>query len=249
MASSLLLNAEFAGQKKAGISIKFNNLIHGGLYNCTFREIDGPGIDFMGGNPMLAFRPYIVMVDQCEFIECGSADLPAVDYGYGELMSFTRTRITTKSKKIKTGYIGAAQHMEDVIVDVELTDRNAAPIILRAVRNGATARANGHIIREVKANGPVAFINDANSQNEMYRKTLQMRQPEKIHSDGRLDLNWDINPAAHELAPPNGWVHPFIFYRCSFGEKAYAYSLLNADVNANKILAEVDLSPLAAEAP
>ncbi len=242
----LMLNGEFIGQKKAGISIKFNNLIHGGIYNCVFKDIDGPGIDFMGGNPMLQFRPYIVMVDQCEFYECGSADQPAVDYGYGELMAFLRTKIITKNKKIKTGFIGAAQHYEDVEIDVN-TAKEAPAMILRAVRNGATARANGHILRKVIANGPVAFSNDANAQNEIYRKTLQQRDPKRIKDDGSLDLNWDINPAAHSLAPPNGWIHPFIFYRCRFGEKKYDYSLINADVNNNKAIASVDLSPLASE--
>ncbi len=257
----LCLNAEFVGQKKAGISIKHNNLIHGGLYNCSFRNIDGPGIDFMGGNSTLAFRPYIVMVDQCEFLECGNATQPAVDYGYCELAALLRTKIVTKGKKVKCGYTGAAQQVQDVTVDVALADPAGAPVVLRGVRNVQTARANGHILMNVHANGPVAWINDANSQNEMYRKTLQryqegknapsadMPKPDgtvKVKEDGKVNLNWDTNPAAHELAPPNGWVHPYLFYGCTFGDKTYGYSLVNADVNANKVLAEVDLAPLAA---
>jgi hypothetical protein len=246
----LLLNGEFTGQKKAGVSIKFNNLIHGGLYNCTFRDINGPGIDFMGGHPILGFRPYIVMVDQCQFIECGSESQPAVDYGYGELMSFTRTSIVTKNKKVKGGYIGAAQQVEEVNVDVALVE-GAAALALRGVRNGATARANGHILKQVKANGPLVFVNDANSQNEMYRKSLDRHRAGANKTSANMpagetpvNLNWDVNPSAHELAPPNGWVHPFLFYRCTLGDKTYAYSLVNADVDRNKILAEVDLSGL-----
>lgn len=242
----LCLNAEFVGQKKAGLSIKHNNLIHGGLYNCSFKDIDGPGIDFLGGNATLAFRPYIVMVDQCEFVECGNATQPAVDYGYCELSTLLRTKIVTKNKKIKCGYIGSAQQVENVTVDVALADPAAPAVVLRAVRNGQTARANGHILMNVTASGPVAWINDANSQNEMYRKTLQRYQPEKARNDGTLDLNWDTNPAAHELAPPNGWVHPYVFYRCAFGDKAYAYSLLNVEVGHNQVLKAVDVSGLAA---
>lgn len=256
----LCLNGTFVGQKKAGISIKHNNLIHGGLYNCTFRDIDGPGLDFMGGNAVLAFRPYIVMVDQCEFTECGNATQAAVDYGYCEVAALLRTKIVTKGKKVKCGYIGAAQQVQDVTVDVALADAAGPAVVLRAVRNGQTARANGHILKNVTANGPVAWINDANAYNEMYRKTLQRHQAglnaasanqpksdgaEKVAADGAVNLNWDTNPAAHELAPPNGWVHPYLFYACTFGDKAYAYTLVNADVNANKVLAEVDLAPLA----
>jgi hypothetical protein len=241
----LLLNAEFVGQKKAGVSIKFNNLIHGGLFNCRFANIEGPGIDFMGGNPELRFRPYVVMLDQCEFIECGSATQPAVDFGAGELTAFLRTKIVTKGKKVPCGYIGSAQHMEDVTVDVDLTEGGKA-VLLRGVRNGETARANGHILRGVKASGAVGWVNDANAQNELYRKTLQARKPDLVKADGSLDLNWDQNPAAHELAPPNGWVHPFVLYDCAFGDKTYAYTLLNADVDKGAVKQEVDLSPLAA---
>ena len=242
----LCLNGEFIGQKKAGISINFNNLIHGGLYNCSFRNIDGPGVDFMGGNPELAFRPYIVMIDQCEFIECGNATRAALDYGYGDLMSLTRTTITTRNKKIAGGYIGSAQQVQDVILDVNLVE-GAPAMTLRGVRNTQTTRANGHIFMNVKANGPLAFINDANAHNERFRKTLAQRDPKRVKADGIVDLDWDTNASAHELAPLNGWVHPFLFYNCTFGDKTYSYSLVNADVNTNKVLAEVDLAPLAAK--
>ena len=238
--------------------IKHNNLIHGGVYNSSFRDIDGPGIDFMGGNSVLAFRPYIVMVEQCEFLECGNATQPALDLGYAELASLTRTRIVTKNKKIARGYIGAAQQVEDVTVDVALADAAAAPVMLRAVRNGQTARVNGHILMNVTASGPVAWTNDANAQNAMYRKTLEryraglnapsanMPKPgekDTSKADAVADLNWDVNPAAHELAPTNGWVHPFIFYKCTFGPKTYAYALINADVTTGKSLSEIPIGP------
>ena len=233
----LCLGCEFTGQRQAGISVKFNNLIHGGVIGCSFRDIDGPGLDFMGGNPHLAFRPYVVMVDQCEFIECGSAERPAVDYGNGELTAFTRCTIRTKSKKIRCGYIGGAQHVQDVTVDVTLADGGSA-MLLRAVRQGQTARANGHILRGVKAAGPVGFINDANAHNPLYRKEMERKAKS-------IEINWDSNAAAAHLAPPNGWVHPFVLYQCDLGGRHYAYSLLNVDTTNRKVLAELDLSPLA----
>ncbi|HUT33722.1 MAG TPA: hypothetical protein VNE39_09595 [Planctomycetota bacterium] len=232
----LCLHGEFVGQKRAGISARFTNLIHGAVIGCTFRDIDGPGLDFMGGNPHLPFRPYVVMVDQCDFAECGSAERPAVDYGNGELTSFTRCKITTKGKRVKCGFIGGAQHYEDVTVDVAVAD--AAPaMLLRAVRQGATARANGHILREVKASGPVAFLNDANAHNGHFRKEMERKGKDP-------NVNWDCNPAARELAPPNGWVHPFLLYQCDLGGKHYDYSLLNVDTTSGKVIKELDLSPL-----
>ena len=239
----LLLNAEFEGQKKAGISIRFNNLIHGGLYNCAFRHIDGPGIDFMGGNPLLGFRPYIVMVDQCSFQECGRADAPAVDFGYCELSAFLRTTITTTGKVVRAGFMGAPQHMEDVRVDVRTADEQPA-VVLRAVRHGMTARANGHILRDIQASGPVAWTNDANSGNSLYSRTLEI-----YGKDPSVPLKWDSNPAAGELAPTNGWVHPYLFYRCRFGQKEYDYALLNVDPDRNVVLKEIRLSSQTEGAP
>ena len=240
----LCLNGEFVGQHKAGIAVKFNNLIHGGVYNCRFSNINGPGIDFMGGNPTLCFLPYIVMIDQCDFTECGNATRAAVDYGYCELAAITRCAIVTKTKEIACGLVGAAQQYEDVRIDVNLVGGGSA-LLLRAVRNGQTARANGHILRDVTANGPVNWINDVNAHNAGYRKTLEKYQALKLKADGTVDLNWDTNAAAHELAPPNGWVHPFLIYNSTLGGKRYAYTLLNVDVDHNKVLKAVDLSDLA----
>ena len=245
----LLLNAEFKGQKKAGVSIKHNNLIHGWLANCRFENIDGPGIDFMGGNATLAFRPYIVAIDQCEFVECGNAAQPAVDYGYCELAAIARTSIVTKTKAIQAGFVGCPQICEAVTVDVRLAEGGHA-LVLRGVRNGQTARANGHILRGVRANGPVAWINDANAHNAQHEKTLEHYKAGTFATSAnlpgvdkaKLELNWDTNAAAHELAPPNGWVHPYLFYDCTFGDKIYAYSLLNVDVEKGVVLAEVPLA-------
>ena len=233
----LLLHAEFSGQKKAGIRIPFNNLIHGMVVGCKFKAIDGPGLDFMGGNPEIRFRSHQVWVEQCDFVECGNENEPAVDQGAGVCMAFTRCTITTKSKKIKAGYRGGAAIYEDVTIDVKTADGEPV-MVLRGARQNQTGRPNGHMLRNVKANGPVGYVNDANAYNALFRKTCLDRGVDP-------DLNWDCNPAAHELAPPNGWVHPFVFYRCDFGSKRYAYSLLNVDTDRGKVLNEVDLSKLA----
>lgn len=236
----LVLNNVFEGQRRAGISAKFNHLIHGGIYGSRFEGIDGPGIDFLGGHPELIIVPYIVMVDECEFIECGSATAPAVDLGYAELSSFTHSRVVTRSKPILAGVMGAAQHYENLSINVKLAPGGHA-MRLRAVRNGPQARANGHIVRDIAANGPLAFINDINDMNPQFAATFAARK--QTNPAETPKINWDGNPAAHSLAPTNGWVHPFLFYRCRFGEQAYAYRLLNVDPRGNRILRDVDLSP------
>jgi hypothetical protein len=233
----LLLHSEFTGQKAAGVSIKFNNLIHGGVIGCTFKDIDGPGLDLVGGNPEIRFRSHQVMVDQCEFLECGNAGSPAVDEGAGVCLSFTRCRIVTKGKTVKTGFLGGAQIYEDVAVDVK-TEPGAPAVTLRAVRNNQTGRPNGHTLRGVRSTGPLAFVNDANDYNALFAKTCKAKGVDP-------NLNWDCNPAAHELKPAGGWTHPFVLYDCEFAGKRYAYSLLNVDTDGRKVLKEIDLKPLA----
>jgi hypothetical protein len=235
----LCLNGRFEGQKRAGISMKFTCVIKGGVYGCTFKDINGPAIDFMGGAPQYAYRPGIVTVDQCEFLECGNAEAAAVDLGYAELAMFTHSRIETKGKRIKTGCIGAAQIYEDLVLDVNLVEGGAA-MTLRAVRNGATARANGHTLRDVRANGSFAFVNDADGHNDVFEPTRTKRGI----GQGK-DIRWDTNDAVYKYPPPNGWVHPFLLYHCVFGDRKYGYSLLNVDPRKNEVLQTTDLAPLA----
>jgi hypothetical protein len=233
----LLLHSTFKGQKKAGVRIPFNNLIHGMIVGCTFRDIHGPGVDLMGGNPEIRFRSHQVWVEQCDFIECGNAAEPAVDEGAGVCMAFTRCTITTKGKTILAGFRGGAAVYEDVAIDVKVKEGRPV-MLLRGARQNQTGRPNGHMLRNVKANGPVGFVNDANAYNALFRKTCARRGV-------KGELNWDCNPAAHELPPPNGWVHPFVLYNCTFGARRYAYALLNVSTDKGKVLKELDLSRLA----
>ncbi|HEY3322848.1 MAG TPA: hypothetical protein VGP72_20505 [Planctomycetota bacterium] len=232
----LFLHGEFEGQRKSGISIKFNNLVHGAVIGTAFHNIQGPGIDILGGNPEIAYRPWGVMVDQCEFLECGNEKEAAVELGYGELMSFTRCRIETKTKTVFCGFRGSPQIVQDVTVDVKTATGKPA-MMLRGVRQIITARANGHVCSKVKASGPVAFVNDANANNEQFVKTMKLRGKD-------TNINWDACPAAHEFKPSNGWTHPFVFYRCDFGGATYSYTLLNVDTDAGKVLQRIELGGL-----
>ena len=233
----LVLHSEFRGQKKAGIAVKFNNLIHGMIVGSRFENIGGPGVDTFGGNVEIGYRPWEVWIDQCEFIECGSEREFAVEMGLTELSAFTHSTITTKKKAIAGGFAGSPQIFEDCKIDVSL--KPGAPAVkLRAVLLDSVARANGHVVRNVTASGPLVFVNDANAQTEHFAKTVA-----KLTAEGKPHVEkWDTNPMAHALAPKNGWVHPFIFYRSEFGAEKHAYDLLNVDMEKGAVKERMDLA-------
>ena len=232
----LVLHSEFRGQKKAGIAVKFNNLIHGMIVGSRFENISGPGVDTFGGNVEIGYRPWEVWIDECEFIECGSEKEFAVEHGITELSAFTHNRIVTKNKAIAGGYAGSPQIFEDCTIDVNLA-AGAPAVKLRAVRTESVVRANGHVVRNVKANGPLVFVNDINSQQDHFAKTVAL-----LTAQGKPHVEkWDTNSMAGALAPKNGWVHPFVFYGSEFGPEKFAYSLLNVDVDAGKVKERVEL--------
>jgi hypothetical protein len=231
----LCLNAEFAGQRKAGIAVKFNNLIHGCVIGSRFRNIDGPGVDVFGGNAEIAYPPWEVWIDGCRFEECGNATQPAVEHGIVELGAFTHNTIVTRGKAIAGGYAGAPQICQDNSIDVKLLP-GAPAVKLRGVRLIGVSRANGHVFSRVSANGPVVFVNDWHTLDGFFAKTRA-----RLGKAGE-PLKWDTNPMAGPLAPANGWVHPYLFHRCTFGEERHAYTLLHADLQTGKVLERVDLS-------
>ncbi len=233
----LCLHNEFVGQKKAGISCQFNNLVHGCIVDSSFADIDGPAVNFFGGNVEIGYRPWEIWIDGCTFTECGNAQSFAVEQGISELSAFTHNTITTKQKKIAGGYAGSPQICQDNTIDVSLAD-GAPALKLRGVRTISVTRANGHVFRNLKANGPVVFVNDADQNGDLFAKTTQWLLAHRKN----VIQKWDTNPMAHELAPANGWTHPFIFYQCDFGPEHYAYELLNADVDKGQIKQRIDLS-------
>ena len=233
----LVLHSSFSGQRKAGIAVKFNNLIHGMIVGSRFENISGPGVDTFGGNVEIGYRPWEVWIDQCDFIECGSSTEPAVEMGITELSAFTHNKIITKKKPIACGFAGSPQIFEDCTIDVSLSE-DAPAVKLRAVRLESVVRANGHVIRNVKANGPLAFVNDANSQQEHFAKTIAM-----LTAQGKPHVGkWDTNTMTTTLAPKNGWVHPFLFYQTEIGTEKFSYALLNVDIETGKVKERVELA-------
>lgn len=164
----LLLNSEFRGQRKAGVRLRFNNVIKGAVLGCTFENIAGPGFDGFGGNPEISYTKSLLFMDQCRFLECGTATEPALNMGHSTLSALCHTTVRTTSRPIAGGIRNAAQINDEVEIDVRLQD-GAAAVEMRAARDITTVRANGHTVRRVTANGPRRFINDANSRLECGR--------------------------------------------------------------------------------
>jgi hypothetical protein len=231
----LCLNSTFRGQKKAGVRLKFNNVIKGAVIGCRFENIGGPGFDCFGGNPEISYTPSLLFMDQCQFVECGSATEPALDMGHATLSALCHTKIETRSREIACGVRSAAQIYDEV--DVQVKVPSGAPAVqMRAVRDISTARANGHTVRKFTSSGPLAFLNDSNARLEMYDATMKKviasakeRQAlgHDVPTPGPIDF--DRNPLQHERPPANGWNNPFLFHQCRFAEQKMDLELLNAD--------------------
>jgi len=234
----LLLNSEFRGQRKAGVRIPFNNVIKGAVIGCTFRDISGPGFDCFGGNPEISYLPNLLFMDQCRFLECGSPTEAALDMGNASLSALCHTVIETSGKEIACGVRSAAQIYDEVDVRVKLPT-DAPAVQMRAVRDGRTARANGHTVRRFTANGPLAFVNDVNARMEMYAATVEKlgavnrerrARGEEVPIPEKIDFGG--NPLQSERPPANGWNNPFFFHDCQFGERKLTHDLVNADTRA-----------------
>lgn len=243
----LLLNSEFRGQRKAGVRLRFNNVIKGAVVGCTFENIAGPGFDCFGGNPEISYTPSLLFMDQCRFLECGSATEPALDMGHSTLSALCHTTVRTASRPIACGIRSAAQIYDEVEVDVSLP-AGAAAVEMRAARDITTARANGHTVRRVTANGPLRFINDGNSQPEMYAPTMKkvlasVKERQALGHDVPTPkpINFDANPMQHERPPASGWNNPFFFHACRFGELALPHTLVNADTASGEAATTIEL--------
>ena len=243
----LLLNSEFHGQRKAGVRIPFNNVIKGAVIGCEFRDIDGPGFDCFGGNPEIAYLPNLLFMDQCRFLECGSGTAAALDLGNASLSAVCHTVIKTTGKSIACGLRAAAQIYDEVDVTANVPP-GAAAVQLRAVRDGRTARANGHTVRRLTANGPLAFVNDVNARAEMYGPTLEKVVAVNTERQARGEdvplpagVAFGGNPLQTDRPPANGWRNPFFFHECRFGDLRLGQTLVNADTAAGAAATTIQL--------
>lgn len=245
----LLLNSEFRGQRKAGVRLRFNNVIKGAVVGCTFENINGPGFDCFGGNPEISYTPSLLFMDQCRFVECGSSTEPALEMGHSTLSALCHTTVRTASRPIASGIRSAAQIYDEVDVDVGL-QAGAAAVEMRAARDISTARANGHTVRNMTANGPLRFINDGNARLDGYAATMKKvrasvaeRQALGHAVPTPPPINFDANPLQHERPPASGWNNPFFFHACRFGDVALPHTLVNADTAAGTPKQTIQLPP------
>ncbi len=243
----LCLNSTFHGQKKAGVRIRFNNVIKGAVIGCRFENITGPGFDCFGGNPEISYTPSLLFMDQCEFIECGNATEPALEMGHATLSALCHTTVKTASREIACGVRSAAQIYDEITVDVKLP-AGAPAVQMRAARDISTARANGHTVRKFTASGQLTFVNDSNTRLEQYDATMKKviasaRERQALGHDVPAPgpINFDNNPLQHTRPPASGWNNPFFFHQCVFGEEKLPHHLVNADTMAGKAINSIAL--------
>lgn len=155
-------NITFSGQSKAGIWARNNNLFHGWIGSCTFENIDGPAIDLSGGADLVSkgygyYTQWVTMIENCTFTECGSTDRAAVDYGYTDINMLCNSRITTKNKTIKYGFLGSVAEISNVVIDV---NASKAALALRNCRATEASRTPASIVHTVDTKGGDLLVVD-----------------------------------------------------------------------------------------
>lgn len=230
----LFLDCHFKGQNKAGLCAPHTGMFAGSILECTFENINGPGIDFYTKISFLGYAPHVTAIEGCTFTECGSTERAAMDFGWTELNVFANCTITTSGKAIKYGYIGTAQYMANVDVDVTTVDGGAA-VALRHTRHTKNPRNTGNILRDVRANGGnIVFVNDLAEQEALadtysgssYWGALRLRSDwDGFNHDG---VKWWQMDDPSDSRP---WVYPSLLIDSEFGNGRYDYALVATDID------------------
>lgn len=232
----LFLDCHFKGQNKAGLCAPHTGMFAGSILECTFENINGPGIDFSTKVSFLGYAPHVTAVEGCTFTECGSAERGAMDFGWAEMNVFANCAITTTGKSVKYGYVGTAQYMANVDIDVNTIDGGAA-VALRHTRHTKNPRNTGNILRDVNANGgTLRFINDVAEQEALansyagsgYWGALRLRSDwDGFNHEG--EKWWQ----AEDPSDSRPWVYPSLLIDCQFGNGTFDYGLVSTDINGN----------------
>lgn len=223
-------DCSFSGQTDAGISFPNTHMFAGSIAQCTFTDIDGPGVE-IGWNKeggAAGYTPHQSMIMQCTFTECGSETRPAIDWSWMESAMIAHSRVEIRNKPWKYGILGTGQIFHACTVDVNVDNMvtDGAAFAVRSTRQAKNARPIGNVLKHCWSNGPIKFVLDAES-------------PVKINasSDGynHTGLKWwqsfDNYP----------WQYPHLLYDCTFSNNSYDYTLLRVDPNGN-VLTEVDFT-------
>ncbi len=196
---------DFIGQNKGGIVFNFTHMFNGSIIQCNFENIDGPGVDLYSTNTHAGYTPHLSSIESCTFTECGNETRPAIDYNWTESNSVSNTTITIKNKPWKFAYLGTAQAMYNVVIDVDTTKMidGGAALGLRSTKQVKNARPTGNILHKVTSQGPVAFVNDANSN---------------VAIDASVFGDY-------------AWAYPHLFVDCQFGNGSLDYGLIQSGPN------------------
>jgi hypothetical protein len=181
------------------------------------------------------------MIDRCTFTNCGSADRPALDYGYTDINMFTNSTITG-TKQIKYGFLGSLAEMSNVTIHVNATK---AAMALRHPRATKGSRTPATIIHSVTCNGKMILADGfpqgdggpSNNPIDDHAYTEPM-------SEGQSNQGW--NHSGPKWWVPGQYDYPFprLFYNCTINGASYDYVLTSGAGNARDLKSgmQIDLS-------
>ncbi len=221
-------NITFREQKVAGISASKSNLFHGWIDGCNFIDINGPGVDLSGGvvqPPAYGSKYYtqwVTMIDRCAFVNCGSENRAALDYGYTDINMFTNSSISG-TKQIKYGFLGSLAEMSNVDISVNATK---AALALRHPRATIASRTPATIIHTVTCNGKMILVDgfpqgdggSADDPADDFAYTEHMSQ-------GQSYEGWNHSGSKWWVPGEYAWPFPRLFYNSTINGKTFDYVL------------------------
>ncbi len=153
---NLYFRCRFEGQRKGGIYATNPTKWHSGVYQCTFKNIGGPGVAIIGGNPDYGYESWVFTVDSCQFLECGSATEPVVDFGISRLSVLSNSVIRTTGKQVYAGFSGTFAVIDNVHFDCDFKD--GVGLYLGNQRFTKTGGIAGSRLKDVTVNGDLAWL-------------------------------------------------------------------------------------------
>ncbi len=206
----LFYRCHFEGQTKGGIYCTRIVHFHGGIYQCTFKDIGGPGVAVMGGSMEKGYGPWVFTVDNCTFDECGSPTEAVVEFGPSWLGVLSHSTITTQSKAIKAGFRGCFAIIDNVTMNVQTVDNCA--MYLGHQRWEKTAGVGGSRVTNTTVSGEIRFLD--------FEKFVTGQ----VYSDpGILNSNF-YNAGQYSQHP---WAYTYMFHNVSSSNYQTGYALLD----------------------
>ncbi|MBD3314776.1 MAG: hypothetical protein GF344_03235 [Chitinivibrionales bacterium] len=201
----LLYGCEFEGHSKGGIVCTGLTNWQGGIFNCTFKDIDGYGVALLGGGGN-GYGPYCYRIDNCTFDNCGSATKPVIHNGYGWLGAVSNSTITS-SKQVYAGFKGNFAILENLEFDLNLQSDTA--LYLGHQRYEKTAGVGMSRLVNVTTNGKIGFL------SLDFMKELETQYGDTVHS-GYYDGLYSDKP----------WAFTYLFNRVTSDNFNISYGLV-----------------------